>query len=86
MAYGPKVFLLSLSQEGLQFLKPGRAVPNRLHSPFRKCEPKVNNGKELNTLYVKLIKSTWKTSEGCSGQEILRKDIGLSMSSEEWKD
>ena len=28
MAYGPKVFLLSLSHGGLQLLKPGRAVPN----------------------------------------------------------
>ena len=29
MAYGPKDFLLSLSHKGLQFIKPGRAVPNR---------------------------------------------------------
>ena len=28
VAYGPKVFLLSLSHGGLQLLKPGRAVPN----------------------------------------------------------
>lgn len=27
VAYGPKVSLLSLSQEGLQFLNPGREVP-----------------------------------------------------------
>ena len=33
MAYGPEVFLLSLSHEGLQFLKPGRAVPNNVRSP-----------------------------------------------------
>ena len=29
VAYGPKVFLLSLSHGGLQLLKPGRAVPNK---------------------------------------------------------
>ena len=28
MAYGPKVFLLSLSHRGLQLLKPGTVVPN----------------------------------------------------------
>ena len=28
VAYGPKVFLLSLSHGGLQLLKPGRVVPN----------------------------------------------------------
>ena len=28
VAYGPKVFLLRFSHEGLQFLKPGRAVLN----------------------------------------------------------
>ena len=33
MAYGAKVSLLSLSHEGLQFLKPGRAVPNILLFP-----------------------------------------------------
>ena len=30
VAYSPKVFLLSLSHGGLQLLKPGRAVPNKL--------------------------------------------------------
>lgn len=56
-----------------------------LHSPFRKCEPRVNNGKELNMLYDGLRKSTWETSEGCRSQEILRKDTGLNGSSEEWE-
>ena len=28
VAHGPKVFLLRLSHEGLQLLKPGRVVPN----------------------------------------------------------
>ena len=28
VAYGPKVYLLSLSHGGLQLLKPGRVVPN----------------------------------------------------------
>ena len=28
VAYGPKVFLLSLRNGGLQLLKPGREVPN----------------------------------------------------------
>ena len=28
LAYGPKVFLLSLNHGGLQLLKPSRAVPN----------------------------------------------------------
>ena len=34
VAYGPKVFLLSLSHEGLQFLKPGRVVPNKFSLDF----------------------------------------------------
>ena len=40
-AYGPKIFLLSLSHGRLQLLKPGRAVPN------------TGQGMKLRTVYYK---------------------------------
>ena len=47
MAYGPKVFLLSLSHEGLQFLKPGRTVPNNIWiHRSNECIQKHINAKE----------------------------------------
>ena len=36
VAYAPKVFLLSLSHEGLQLLKPGSTVPKTV-SVSKKC-------------------------------------------------
>ena len=65
MAYGPKVFLLSLSHEGLQLLKPGRGVPNKSHLQLY---PKIkylgkNIAKDIKDLYLENYKTLKKESE-----------------------